>query len=285
MNRILVLGRYGMLGHVVYETLTAHSEFMVVGCARKALDSNTEAVDVSNFGDVEGLILKIRPDVVINCVGVLISDSDESPGNAILLNSYLPHKLADLGRQHSFKLIQISTDCVFSGSRGNYRIEDSCDGDTIYARTKALGEVIGDGNLTIRTSIIGPELKTNGTGLMDWYLKQDGEINGYSGVYWSGVTTLELAKALIEFIKQDITGLYQFTVEPKISKFDLLRLFQQVWTRGDVVIRKQSNYVCDKSMLNTRKDFSWDMSNYGEMVYELKRWVDDRPKEYAHYQK
>jgi len=120
---------------------------------------------------------------------------------------------------------------------------------------------------------------------MDWYLKQDGEINGYSGVYWSGVTTLELAKALIEFIKQDITGLYQFTVEPKISKFDLLRLFQQVWTRGDVVIRKQSNYVCDKSMLNTRKDFSWDMSNYGEMVYELKRWVDDRPKEYAHYQK
>lgn len=283
MKKVLLLGRAGMLGHVVYETLAEFDEFDVVGCARNAVDAQTEVVDVSDFQSLEALIAKVEPDIVVNCVGVLVQGAVDSVGNAILLNSYLPHKLASLGAEYDFKLIHISTDCVFSGARGGYHDADVCDGDTPYARTKTLGEVIDEKNLTIRTSIIGPELKPNGTGLLDWFLKQDGKIGGYSEAYWSGVTTIELAKAIVEFIRQDIKGLYQFTVEPKISKYDLLGLFKAAWGRDTVTVNENPDYVCDKSMLSDRIDFQWEMPIYQQMVSEMKQWCDARPEAYAHY--
>ena len=283
MQKILILGRAGMLGHVLYETLSELEEFSVVGCARKAVDSQTEVVDVSDFESVEALIVEVQPDVVVNCVGVLVQGSVDSVSNAILLNSYLPHRLAFFGAQYDFKLIHISTDCVFSGSRGGYRDADVCDGNTPYARTKALGEVIDKKNLTIRTSIIGPELKPDGTGLLDWFLKQDGEVEGYSEAYWSGVTTIELSQAIVQFIKQDVTGLYQFTVEPKISKYDLLVLFKEAWGRDTVTVNANTSYFCDKSMLNDRHDFQWEMSTHAAMVSQMKQWCEDRPEAYSHY--
>ena len=203
MKKVLVLGRAGMLGHVVYEIFSNIDEFEVVGCARNAVDSETEVVDVSDFQALESLLDRVQPDIVVNCVGVLIQGSSNSVGNAILLNSYLPHRLVDFGQAFNYKLIHVSTDCVFSGARGGYRDTDLRDGDTLYARSKALGEVLDTKHLTIRTSIIGPELKLNGTGLVDWFLKQHGEVEGYSRAYWSGVTTIELANAMVEFIKQN----------------------------------------------------------------------------------
>lgn len=283
MKKVLVLGRAGMLGHVVYEIFSNEAGFSVIGCARQAVDKNTEILDVSDMQAVEVALSRLRPDIVINCVGVLVKGSSDSVSNAILLNSYLPHHLASLGAKYGFNLIHVSTDCVFSGDRGGYHDQDFCDGDTIYARTKKIGEVIDDKNLTIRTSIVGPELKSNGTGLLDWFLKQNGEIEGYSEAYWSGVTTIELAKAMIEFIKQDIRGLYQFTVEPKISKYNLLLLFKDAWERDDININENSGYRCDKSMLSDRHDFRWTLSTYTEMVDEMKQWVKNHQNVYAHY--
>lgn len=285
MQKILVLGRAGMLGHVVYEKLSKEVDFSVVGCARQATDEHTEVVDVSDMQAVAEMVSRVKPDVVVNCVGVLVKGSSDSVSNAILLNSYLPHHLAALGEKHGFKLVHVSTDCVFSGDRGGYHDSDVCDGDTPYARTKTLGEVNDEKHLTIRTSIIGPELKPNGTGLLDWFLKQTGEIGGYSEAYWSGVTTIELAKAIVEFIRQDICGLYQFTVEPKISKYDLLILFKESWGVEDVTVKANPNYRCDKSMISDRSDFKWVMPTHAEMVTEMKQWSDDHADLYSHYQR
>lgn len=285
MKKILVLGRAGMLGHVVYEKLGNEADFSVVGCARQAVDEDTEVVDVADMQAVEELVSRVKPDLVVNCVGVLVKGSSDSVSNAILLNSYLPHHLASLGNKYDFKLIHVSTDCVFSGGRGDYRDSDICDGETPYARTKTLGEVNDEKNLTIRTSIIGPELKANGTGLLDWFLKQTDEVGGFSQAYWSGVTTIELAKAIVEFIRQDIRGLYQFTVEPKINKCDLLNLFKSSWGIEDITVVANPNYVCDKSMLSDRSDFVWQMPTHAEMVDEMKLWSDDHADLYPHYKR
>ncbi|MCG3055850.1 sugar nucleotide-binding protein, partial [Escherichia coli] len=134
------------------------------------------------------------------------------------------------------KLIHISTDCVFLGDKGNYTESDAPDGTSIYAQSKQLGEIISDKHLTVRTSIIGPELKTDGIGLFLWFMKQTGKIKGYKRALWNRVTTIELAKAIEVFIQQDVTGLYHLATEPKISKFDLLQLMKEVFQKDDVTI-------------------------------------------------
>ena len=216
MKRILILGAGGMAGHVMAEYLAQKPEYEVIRCARRAATPDTILLDVTEFSHVEDVLGEQRPDIVINCVGMLIQTSRDRLDQAILINSYLPHFLSRLGikLKYGFRLIHISTDCVFSGDRGGYAEDDFRDGDTPYARTKALGEVINDRDLTLRTSIIGPELKQNGTGLLHWFLMQKGEIKGFTSAYWSGVTTLELAKVVDDCIAHAITGLVNLTHHP-----------------------------------------------------------------------
>ena len=219
MTKVLVLGAGGMLGHVVREYLACFDVYKVVGAARNAIDDNTVVFDVSQFDQLEQAIHNIRPDIIINCIGVLVQASANSIDNVILINSYLPHLLVKLGRKYKFKLVHISTDCVFSGRDGAYRDTDFRDGDTPYARTKALGEVIDNYNLTIRTSFIGPELNKDGTGLFHWFMHQTGTVSGYSKAYWSGVTTIEFTKFIKVSIENNLTGLYQLSTPEKINKF------------------------------------------------------------------
>ena len=256
MKKVMVLGCVGMAGHVVADYLSNKDDYDIYGVARSEGKFVTHVLDVTDFDRLHDLIKTINPDYIINCIGVLVSASANNICTAIQINSYLPHFLAMLGNKHNFKLIHISTDCVFSGKTGGYREDSFKDGDDNYARTKALGEVVNEMDLTIRTSIIGPELKSNGTGLLDWFLKQTNEIKGYSKAYWSGVTTLELAKAIHEFIKQDIHGLFQLCPDEKISKYDLLKYFSVVWNRS-IVINKDDSYSVDKSLISTRKDFNY----------------------------
>jgi dTDP-4-dehydrorhamnose reductase len=225
---------------------------------------------------------EVRPSYVINCVGALVLQSKNDVSTAIFLNSFLPHFLSKVGDVLNYKLIHISTDCVFSGKEGQYTEESYRDGDDNYARSKALGEVINNKDLTIRTSIIGPELKTNGTGLLDWFFKQKGTLNGYTQAYWSGVTTLELAKATVEFLKQDIIGLYQLCPQDKISKYALLKLFAKVWDRKIEVI-PFDNYTVDKSLVCTRSDFSYPAPEFETMLLEMKEWMEMHGDYYKHY--
>jgi dTDP-4-dehydrorhamnose reductase len=282
MKKVVVLGSAGMAGHIMTEYLRATDEYHVHGVAREHGRYIDKKLDVLDFSGLRDYLGEVKPDRVVNCIGVLVSQSANDLGTAIQINSYLPHFLSRLGTELDFKLVHISTDCVFSGKDGQYHEDAFRDGNDNYARTKALGEVINDHDLTIRTSIIGPELKRNGTGLLDWFFKQQGEIKGYSRAYWSGVTTLELAKATHELIRQDLTGLYQLCPDEKISKYELLRLFAEVWNR-DISVQPYENYVVDKSLVCTRIDFNYPKPAYEAMLIELRDWMNAHPDYYSHY--
>lgn len=281
-HRVLVLGASGMAGHMMVRSLRQHKGYEVFGAARRDCPFVTDQLDVSDLTALRDTLVRIKPDYVVNLAGALITQCKNEPESGIWLNSCLPHHLANFGREMDFRLIQLSTDCVFSGKAGQY-VEDSLrDGDDNYARSKALGEVVNDYDLTIRTSKIGPELKPDGTGLMDWLFKQEGTITGYSQAYWSGVTTLEIARAVPHFIEQNITGLYHFAPSDKISKYELLKLLAEIWERP-LEINAYADYKADKSLISTRTDFEYKVPTYREMLVRLKALMDENLDLYPHY--
>ena len=277
MQKVLIFGARGMLGHIAAQYLKQQGCYEVIPCVRNANNPGEVELDVTDFSQVKSSIQKYRPDIVLNCVGMLVKACLDRPDMAILINSYFPQFLAHLGKDLNYKLIHISTDCVFSGKKGNYRDTDYRDGDTPYARTKALGEIIDDCNLTIRTSIVGPELKNNGTGLFHWFMQQHGEIKGFTHAYWSGVTTLELSKCIHAAIQQNLIGLYQLSMPEKISKYGLLKLFQKVWEKDDVTIIPCNEYFCDKSMvISSQKSFQYSIPmDYETMLSEMKTYLNN----------
>ena len=166
MKKVLLFGATGMAGHVTYYYLRSMGKYDISNVVyRTPLTEDSIVVDVTNRDAVADVVHRVHPEIIINCIGILIKGSKEHPDNAILINAYFPHLLKRLSDEVGAKLIHISTDCVFSGKKGNYTEDDFRDADDVYGRSKALGEIINDKDLTIRTSIIGPELKNNGEGL------------------------------------------------------------------------------------------------------------------------
>ncbi|MGN6351017.1 MAG: dTDP-4-dehydrorhamnose reductase family protein, partial [Candidatus Nitrosocosmicus sp.] len=281
-SRILVLGAGGMAGHIVYDYLKKNTLYEIIGIARKSTVPEVIILDVTNFAELEFKIKEIKPVVIINAVGVLIKGSESFPENAILLNSYLPHFLVSVSRKYNSKLIHISTDCVFSGKRGGYTEHSFPDSDSIYGRSKSLGEIRNEHDLTIRTSIIGPEIKNNGEGLFDWFMKSKGTIKGFTDVYWSGITTLELAKAIKIAIENRIIGLIHLTNNQKISKYDLLCIIKKIWNRNEVIIQKDNSYRIDKSFLNTNETQNiFNVPSYEQMLLEMKDYMILNKKKYG----
>lgn len=281
MKKILILGSAGMLGHMVYNYLVQLKKYDIVDASfnRKAY-SNSYILDITDKLAVETFIKVQKPDLVINCIGVLIQGSQKDPSNAIYINSYLPHQLSKLMCDIGGKLIHISTDCVFSGKKGNYIETDFRDADDTYGRSKALGEVINNQDLTIRTSIIGPELKVNGEGLFHWFMKQTGEINGFTKAYWGGVTTLELAKIIDAAIEQKAIGLINISNGEKINKYDLLRIIQLQYQRNDVIINAVEGKHVDKSLNTIRKDFIYEVPTYETMIEEQYNYMNVKKEIY-----
>ncbi|MDA8957072.1 sugar nucleotide-binding protein [bacterium] len=284
MKKILVIGCRGMAGHVVKTYLESIEMYEVWGIARGVKpENNLINLDVSGTKELEDILNKGGFDVVINCIGLLNKTAEDNPDLAVWFNSYLPHLLAFYGKKNNFKLIHISTDCVFSGKEGGYKEDSFKNGIGFYAQSKALGEVVNSKELTLRTSIIGPELKQNGIGLFHWFMNQTDEIFGFTEAFWSGVTTIELAKGIHEAIKQDLTGLYHFVNNTKICKFDLVEQFNFIFKDGKTKITPKSNYKIDKSLINTRNDFNYEVPAYEVMIKEMKKWILDYHSFYKHY--
>ncbi|WP_459187589.1 dTDP-4-dehydrorhamnose reductase family protein [Parabacteroides sp. APC149_11_2_Y6] len=282
-KKILLFGATGMAGHIAYYYLQSTGKYDIVNVTyRTKLTNDSIIVDVSNKDSVQQLIQNIRPDLILNCIGVLINGSKNHPDNAILINAYFPHLLKKISDEIGAKLIHISTDCVFSGKKGNYTETDFRDADDIYGRSKALGEIINDKDLTIRTSIIGPELKIKGEGLFHWFMQQKGTINGFKTAIWGGVTTLELAKAIDYAITQNQTGLIQLSNGIGITKYDLLHLFKKIWNRKDIKIHPFDGNGVDKSIAKSER-FDYRVPGYEEMLIEQFEWMNDKRELYPQY--
>ena len=281
--KILILGSIGMAGHMItlyfkergYD-VTAYSMFPFPYC--KNIIGN--AFETETF---KSMLLDVEYDAIINCIGILNQTAEENHSMALYLNSYLPHLVADTIKDKKTKLIYMSTDCVFAGNTGPYYEKSLRDGTTFYDRSKALGEVEDNKNLTFRNSIIGPDMNEHGIGLFNWFMKQNGTIKGFTGALWTGVTTLTLAKAMEKAIKENLCGLYNLVNNVSISKYDLLVLFNKFFRNNSLIIQKNDDLKLDKSLRSSRTDFSFVVPSYEQMVKEMKEWVDAHPNLYPHY--
>ncbi len=283
--RVLIIGSNGMAGHLISDYLALNPKFEIVRVARDSSLKNADFhIDVSDFDVVSELISNLNPDYVINAIGVLNADAENNPDRAVLLNSYFPHFLAKICNRSSSRLLHISTDCVFNGKKGAYLESDCKDGIGFYAQSKALGEVYYHNHITIRTSIIGPDIKRNGIGLLNWIFSQNGDVTGYSGAYWGGVTTLELAKFIEFFILRNLdeVNIYHLTNSEKISKFDLLRIINEVFNLK-LNITSSSVYKVDKSLINSNKVIDYKVPSYQIMIEEMHKWIHKNNESYPHY--
>ena len=278
-----MFGATGMAGHIAYYYLLNTGKYEITNVVfRTPLTEDSIIVDVTNRDAVAEVVRRVQPGIILNCVGVLIKGSKEHPDNAILINAYFPHLLKKMADEIGAKLIHISTDCVFSGKRGNYTEDDFRDADDVYGRSKALGEVINDKDLTIRTSIIGPELKKNGEGLFHWFMNQHGEINGFKTAIWGGVTTLELAKAIDSAIVQNKSGLVQLSNGVGIAKYDLLQLFKKIWHKQDVEILPFDGNGINKSIAKSMR-FDYEVPTYEQMLMDQYDWMNAHKDLYLQY--
>ncbi|MVN21000.1 dTDP-4-dehydrorhamnose reductase family protein [Mucilaginibacter arboris] len=281
ISKIMIIGSKGMAGHVIYYYLKEHTSYSIVDIARGTdFFVPNYQLDITDFVKLEEVIKKELPRIVINCIGILNQNAERHPDKAILLNSYLPHFLAKVGSNLGFKVIHISTDCVFDGKKGGYTEDSIKDGHGFYSQTKALGELNYGNNLTIRTSIIGPELKKDGIGLFHWFMQQSGNIKGYSEAYWTGVTTIELAKGIVAAIEQNVKGLHHLVNNYKINKYDLLVLFKNAFKRDNVLVDKFNDYHVDKSLIKTDQSFVYTIPDYKFMIDEMKLWIETHPSLY-----
>ena len=255
---ILVLGVTGMLGNAMYRALSERGDFSVYGTAREQSSARQlpadlatnilVGVDAADQDSLTGALAAVQPDVVINCIGLVkqLADAND-PLIAVPINTLLPHRLARLCAVGGARLIHISTDCVFSGTRGNYSETDFPDADDLYGRSKLLGEVDYPNAITLRTSIIGHELAASRS-LIGWFLAQNGHVEGFSKAIFSGLPTVELARVVEKFVlpNPDLTGLYHVAAHP-ISKLDLLRLVAEIYQK-DIELVPSERLIIDRSL-------------------------------------
>tara|TARA_X000000950_G_scaffold132305_1_gene164899 strand:+ start:176 stop:1039 length:864 start_codon:yes stop_codon:yes gene_type:complete len=284
LKRVLILGSTGLIGHQIYNYLKNDGNYELHNIAfREKIEKDTIILDARDENNLIEQIKILKPEYIINCIGILISASNKDPKSAIFLNAYMPHRLEALSNKINAKLTHISTDCVFSGSKKEPYIEnDYKDGKDTYAKTKGLGEIISDKHLTLRTSVVGPELKTDGEELFHWFMNQEDEISGFTKSIWSGVTTIELAKAVKWSIENNITGLYHVTNNSSITKYELLKLFKK-YTKKKIEIKKVDGKDIDKSFIDTRLLLDYEIPTYEKMISDMVDLINDNRSLYFQY--
>lgn len=261
--RILVLGATGMLGNTLFRYFQENDLFDTWGTLRNTsslryfhegmrpkLISN---VDVLIHDELINVIEKVRPDCVINCIGLIKQlESAKDPLSVLPINSLLPHRLAQLCGLSNTRLIHISTDCVFSGKKGSYVETDVSDAEDLYGKSKYIGEVSDLPHaLTLRTSIIGHELNSHHA-LVDWFLSQNQDVKGYINAIYTGLPTIELARVIHEYVipNNALSGLYHVAAKP-IDKFRLLQLIADIYNK-QILIEPDEQVMIDRSLDGTR---------------------------------
>ena len=255
--KVLVLGKNGMLGHMVYEYFDEKTEFETVAYTKENLNA------LNDYDTLHTLFQNAKPDYVINCIGLIHQHAEEDLQKTFIINSAFPHILSNIGIDLGFKLIHISSDCAFD--------------NTVYGKSKLAGEVDNHHHLTIRTSIIGPEINPNGTGLFHWFMQSSGEVNGFTEVFWDGVTTLELAEEIYKSIIEDRRGLLDFRSIKPITKHDLLYVIKNVFDHSIIIKPYRTEF--DLSRLNSTPDL-YCVKDYSTQINRLYVWVSNHKRLY-----
>nr|WP_320161337.1 SDR family oxidoreductase [uncultured Methanoregula sp.] len=281
--KILILGATGMLGHKLMQVLS--QEHTVAGTIRRnaqVLADNRIFSKIDILGDIRADNIKtidtaistVHPDVIINCIGIVKQlPAAQDPLQSIAINALFPHQLAALCRSKNIRMIHMSTDCVFSGRRGNYREDDNSDAEDLYGKTKYLGEVDYPGCLTIRTSIIGRELDTT-HGLIEWFMDHEGRtVSGYKNAVFSGLTTKALSEIIAQIVDEypALHGVYQVASDP-VSKYDLLNLVKK--TYGMTITIEPDETVVNNRSLNPdkfRKETNIKIPSWEYMIDQMYR--------------
>lgn len=280
--KLMVLGATGMVGWQVFKSaMDRNMDVCGVVRNRKSVDpmlmgragyTLREIDDVRNISALEKIIQDEKPDYLINAVGIVVQlPQSKDYYESLSINALLPHQLEKLGSKYRFRLIQISTDCVFNGRTGMYAESDAPDAEDLYGKTKELGEVGYGSGITLRTSLVGHEIVKPVHGLLDWFLSQETQIMGYTSAYFSGITTIEFAKVLLDvFIPSDLpAGIYHLASE-RISKYDLLKLVAEVYQKN-IEIQPSTDWIVDRSLdssLFTRLT-GYQTPSWPDMIKEL----------------
>lgn len=284
-TKVLVLGATGMLGNAVLRLFAKSDGYEVVGSARSSSalrllpaelsDRLICGVDVENMDSLISLFTKVQPDVVVNCIGLVkqLVEADD-PLAAIPINSLLPHRLARLCGLAGARLVHMSTDCIFSGTKGMYTEADASDAKDLYGRSKYLGEVDYSNSITLRTSIIGHEL--NGShSLVGWFLAQRGSVKGFTRAIFSGLPTVELARVIRDHVlpHPELHGVYHVSAEP-INKFDLLTLIADIYGK-EIEIIADDKLVIDRSLDSTvyRAATGYQPQPWPELVRRMREFA------------
>lgn len=281
--KFFICGCNGMAGHTISLYLKEQGHEVFGFDLKESKYINSFAGNAFDTDTIKNAITEGKYDTVINCIGVLNQFAENDHALASYLNSYFPHFLAKVTEGTDTQVIQMSTDCVFSGKRGSYTEQDFPDGQTFYDRSKALGELNDSKNITLRNSIVGPDINPKGIGLLNWFMQKKGEINGYTKAMWTGQTTLQLAKTMEAAAKEKAHGLYNTVPDHSISKCDLCGLFNHYLRNDELTIHPVEGVNADKSLKRTNFDFGYLIPDYETMIAELAEWIKIHRDMYPHY--
>jgi dTDP-4-dehydrorhamnose reductase len=281
--KVLVLGATGMAGHVIANYLLEAGHEVTSFSREPVPGFQGQQGDATDPATLRAALLEKDFDAVVNAIGILNRAAEERHAHAVTLNAWLPHYLSDLHIQGGPRVVHISTDCVFSGTRGGYSETSWPDSPTFYGRSKALGELDNDRDLTFRTSIIGPDMRAYGNGLLNWFMRQEGEVQGYARAIWTGVSTIVLARAIEHGLKMRLTGLHHLVNHDPISKLDLLCLFNKHLRSNSIVIVPSDELEVDKSLVNQTAGLAFEVPDYDAMVAEIADWIVSHRSFYPHY--
>lgn len=286
-KKILIIGASGLIGNSLFKYFSTKKDIFVFGTIRSPKDFKVQSnfdnsklftgVDLENKNDLEKIFDKVLPDVVINCAGITSGSKEiENYYRVITLNSLLPHYLSNLSVRYKARLIQISTDCVFSGSKGNYAEGDYPDALDLYGRSKSLGEVTYLNAITLRTAAVGHEVNSS-RGLVDWFLSQKGSVKGYKNCTFSGLTTIEIGRVIYEYIlfNSNLVGLYHLSADA-ISKYDFLLLIKDIYNK-DINIMPDYKIIINRSLDSSsfKKATGFLPKSWVSMIKEMKSFEQD----------
>ena len=281
--KVLIMGSANIIGQVVGLYFKENGHDVTGYDSKPCKYYNSIQKSLYDLDCIKETIQSGCYDAVLNFTAVVNQKAEEDKAEASYINCFLPHYLEKITHNTKTVIVHRSTDCIFSGKKGSYSLDDIPDGESFYAKTKAIGELINQKDITIRVSLIGPDPDSDGDSLFPWFLRQNGQVNGFTDAIWTGVTTIEFARVIEKLLLQKAHGLFQCAPDTSISKYELLTVFEKYFPNNRKVIPISKNRV-DKSLIPFMSDYKVDIPDYDTMVADMLLWVKNHKDIYKNFE-